>query len=67
MNKYDVKSVIEFLSNEEKVESMLPKVSEEALKIYEDFGKSLLDMYSLLTEEYKDKIAEMVLNELNLF
>ena len=66
MDKNDVKSVLEFLSNEEKVESVLLKVGEEALKIYKDFGYNPLDMYSSLKEEYKDKMAKMISNELNL-
>ena len=66
MDKNDVKSVLEFLSNEEKVESVLLKVGEEALKIYKDFGYNPLDMYSSLKEEYKDKMTEMILNELKM-
>ena len=64
MEKNDVKSVLEFLSNEEKVESMLHKVNEEAVTIYEDFGATPLDIYSFLTDEYKDKMAEVIANEL---
>ena len=66
MNKNDVKSVLEFLSNEEKVESVLLKVGEEALKIYKDFGYNPLDMYSSLKKEYKDKMTEMISNELKM-
>ena len=66
MDKNDVKSVLEFLSNEEKVESVLLKVGEDALKIYKNFGHNLLDMYSLLTEWYKDKMTEAISNKLNI-
>ena len=45
MNKNDVKSVLEFLSNEDNVESVLLKVGEEALKIYKDFEYNPLNMY----------------------
>ena len=66
MDKNDVKSVLEFLSNEENAESILLKVGEEALKIYKAFGFNLLDMYSSLKDEYKDKMAEAISNELNI-
>ena len=67
MDKNDVKLVLEFLSNEENAESILLKVGEEALKIYKNFGYcNLLDMYSSLKEEYKDKMTEVISNELKI-
>lgn len=66
MNKNDIKSVFEFLSNEDNVESVLLKVGEEALKIYKDFGYNPLNMYSILKDEYKDKMIEVIFNELKL-
>lgn len=66
MNKNDVKSVLEFLSNEEKVASILSKISEDAPNIYKNFFHNALDMYSSISEEYKDKMAEMISNELKM-
>ena len=66
MDKNDVKSVLEFLSNKENVQSVLLKVGDEALKIYKDFGYNPLDMYSTLKEEYKDKMTEVISNEVKM-
>lgn len=66
MKKEEVKVILEFLSDEKKIASILPKISKDAPKLYEDFWDNALDMYSSISEEYKDKMAEVISNALKM-
>ena len=54
-----VKEVLNLLIEEDKVKSLLPKISNDAPKIYEGFMSNLSDLYKFANNEYKDKIVNV--------
>lgn len=66
MKKEEVKVILEFLSDEKKVAIILPKIDEDAPILYEGFWSNALDMYSSINDLYKDKMVEVIVDELNL-
>lgn len=66
MRKEEVKVILEFLSDEKKIALILPKISKDAPKLYENFWYNALNMYQSIDEEYKDKMAEVISNELKM-
>lgn len=66
MTKEEVKVILEFLSDEKKVAIILPKIGEDVPKLYKGFWCNALDMYSSINDLYKDKMVEVIVDELNL-
>jgi hypothetical protein len=61
-----VKGVLNLLIEEDKVKSLLPKISKDAPKIYEGFMSNLSDLYKFVNNEYKDKVVNVVLDNIAL-
>lgn len=61
-----VKRVFNLLIEEDKVKSLLPKISNDTLVLYEGFMHDLSDLYKFVNNEYKDKIVNVVLDNITL-
>jgi hypothetical protein len=61
-----VKRVFNLLIEEDKVKSLLPKISNDTPVIYEGFMHDLSDLYKFVNNEYKDKIVNVVLDNIAL-